>query len=48
MSDLSTAEIRAAQKRRSIATAIALVSFAAIIFVVTLVKLQGHAINKPF
>jgi hypothetical protein len=48
MSNLSDADIRAAQKRRSIATALALISFAAIIFVITLVKLQGHAINKPF
>jgi hypothetical protein len=47
MSNLSDADIRAAQKRRSIATAIALVTFAAIIFVITVVKLQGHALNKP-
>jgi hypothetical protein len=48
MSNLSDADIRAAQKRRSIATAVALISFAVIIFVITLVKLQGHAVNKPF
>jgi t-SNARE complex subunit (syntaxin) len=41
-------EFRAAQKRRSIATAIALISFVVIIFIITVVKLQGHALNKPF
>lgn len=41
-------EYKAAQKRRSLATAIALISFVALIFLVTIIKLQGHALNKPF
>jgi uncharacterized membrane protein len=48
MTQPSSSEFKAAQKRRSIATALALVSFVAVIFVITIVKLQGHAINKPF
>jgi hypothetical protein len=48
MTDPYTQEVRAAQRRRSIATAVALVSFVAIVFVITIVKLQGHALNKPF
>ena len=41
-------DIRSAQKRRSIATALVLISFVAVIFLITIVKLQGHALNKPF
>jgi hypothetical protein len=48
MSKQTDLEFRAAQKRRSVATALALMSFVAIIFVITIVKLQGHALNKPF
>jgi uncharacterized membrane protein len=48
MSQQSDTEFKAAQKRRSIATALALMSFVAIIFLITIVKLQGHALNKPF
>lgn len=48
MSTPTDLEFRAAQKRRSIATALALVSFVIIIFIITVVKLQGHALNKPF
>jgi hypothetical protein len=48
MTTPSTAEIRAAQKRRSIATAFVLLGFVAVIFLITIVKLQGHALNKPF
>jgi hypothetical protein len=44
----SDVEYKAAQKRRSIATAVALLSFVGIIFLITIVKLQGHALNKPF
>jgi hypothetical protein len=47
MTQPSSSEFKAAQKRRSIATALALVVFVAVIFVITIVKLQGHAINKP-
>lgn len=46
--DPYTQEVRAAQKRRSIATAVALIGFVGIIFIITIVKLQGHALNKPF
>jgi uncharacterized membrane protein len=48
MTEPTQAEFQAAQKRRSIATALALLSFVAIIFLITIVKLQGHALNKPF
>jgi hypothetical protein len=48
MSDPNITDIRAAQKRRSIATAVVLISFVAILFLITIVKLQGHALNKPF
>jgi hypothetical protein len=48
MNKQSDLEFRAAQKRRSVATALALMGFVAIIFVITIVKLQGHALNKPF
>ncbi|MEN9874429.1 MAG: hypothetical protein RL186_1326 [Pseudomonadota bacterium] len=48
MSDFDQDAFRAAQKRRSIATALGLLAFVAIIFVITIVKLQGHALNKPF
>jgi hypothetical protein len=48
MSDPYTQEVRAAQRRRSIATALALIGFVAIVFLITIVKLQGHALNKPF
>jgi hypothetical protein len=47
MSEPTLPEFRAAQKRRSIATALALVGFVALIFLVTVVKLQGHALNVP-
>jgi hypothetical protein len=48
MTQPTSTEFKAAQKRRSIATALALVSFVVIIFIITIVKLQGHALNKPF
>ena len=48
MNEPNITDIRAAQKRRSIATALCLVGFVALIFLVTIVKLQGHALNKPF
>ncbi|GBF56365.1 hypothetical protein PbB2_00020 [Candidatus Phycosocius bacilliformis] len=38
----------AARNRRSIAIALSLFAFVAIVFVVTMVRLQGHALNKPF
>jgi uncharacterized membrane protein len=47
MTEPTLREFRAAQKRRSIATAIALVAFIGLIFLVTVIKLQGHAINVP-
>lgn len=47
MSEPSNMEFRAAQKRRSLATALGLVSFIALIFLVTIIKLQGHTINVP-
>lgn len=47
MTPPTDADFRAAQKRRSLATAIGLVSFVGLIFLVTLIKLQGHAINVP-
>ncbi len=48
MTEPTTSDLRAAQKRRSIATALCLVGFVALIFLVTIVKLQGHALNKPY
>lgn len=48
MNEPTTLEIRSAQKRRSIVTALVLFGFVAIIFLITVVKLQGHALNKPF
>ena len=48
MTEPTDVDVRAAQKRRSIATAVVLLSFVALIFLVTIVKLQGHALNKPF
>jgi hypothetical protein len=47
MTEPNLREFRAAQKRRSIATALGLVTFIALIFLVTIIKLQGHAINAP-
>jgi hypothetical protein len=47
MTEPTNSEFRAAQKRRSIATALGLVGFIALIFLVTIIKLQGHAINAP-
>jgi hypothetical protein len=47
MTEPTSSDVRAAQKRRSIATAIGLMAFVALIFLVTIVKLQGHAINTP-
>ncbi len=41
-------EFQAAQRRRSVATALVLIGFVAVIFLITIVKLQGHALNKPF
>jgi hypothetical protein len=40
-------DLRAAQKRRSLATALGLVAFVGLVFLVTIIKLQGHAINAP-
>ncbi len=37
-----------ARNRRSLAIAICLFAFVAIVFLVTMVRLQGHALNKPF
>jgi hypothetical protein len=48
MTQPTDAEFKAARKRRSIATALALVGFVAVIFIITIVRLQGHALNKPF
>jgi hypothetical protein len=48
MNDPDISVFRSAQKRRSIATALVLIGFVAIIFLITIVKLQGHALNKPF
>jgi cytosine/uracil/thiamine/allantoin permease len=52
MNDLSRQSeleaFRAAQKKRSLAIALALFGFVAIVFIITMVKLQGHALNKPF
>jgi hypothetical protein len=48
MSEPELSDFRRAQKRRSIATALVLLSFVATIFLITIVKLQGHALNKPF
>lgn len=47
MSQPPESDVRAAQQRRSIATAIGLIGFVALIFIVTIIKLQGHAINAP-
>jgi hypothetical protein len=48
MSDPNSIDFKAAQKRRSVATALVLLGFVAVIFLITIVKLQGHALNKPF
>ena len=48
MTEPTTSDHRAAQKRRSLATALCLIGFVGLIFLVTIVKLQGHALNKPF
>jgi hypothetical protein len=47
MTEPTQTEFRAAQRRRSIATALVLVGFVALIFLVTVIKLQGHALNAP-
>lgn len=47
MTEPTDLEFKAAQKRRSIATALVLIGFIALIFLVTIIKLQGHAINAP-
>lgn len=39
---------KTARDRRSLAIALALFSFVAIVFLITIVRLQGHALNKPF
>lgn len=38
----------AARKRRNVALAIALLGFVALVFVITLVRLQGNVLNRPF
>jgi hypothetical protein len=48
MNEPTSTDIRAAQKRRSAVTALVLLGFVAVIFLITIVKLQGHALNKPF
>jgi hypothetical protein len=37
-----------AQRKRNLAIAGGLFTFVFIVFTITLVKLQGHALNKPF
>jgi hypothetical protein len=37
-----------ARNRRSLAIGLCLFAFVAIVFLVTIVRLQGHALNKPF
>lgn len=37
-----------ARNRRSIAIALALLGFVALVFIITLVRLQGHALSRPF
>jgi preprotein translocase subunit Sss1 len=48
MSEPTQKEFQDAQKRRAVATALGLIGFVAVIFLITIVKLQGHALNKPF
>lgn len=38
----------AARNRRSLAIALGLIAFVAIVFTVTLVRLQGAVLNRPF
>ena len=38
----------AARKRRNVALALALLGFVALVFVITLVRLQGNVLNRPF
>lgn len=38
----------AARNRRSLAIALALIAFVVIVFTVTLVRLQGAVLNRPF
>jgi hypothetical protein len=47
MTQSTDTQLRAAQKRRSLATALVLLGFVGLIFLVTIIKLQGHAINVP-
>lgn len=37
-----------ARKRRSLAIALALFGFVALVFLVSLVRLQGHVFDRPF
>ncbi len=39
---------RAARRRRNLAIALALAGFVALIFVITLTRLQGNVLNRPF
>jgi hypothetical protein len=45
---IDPAALLAARKRRSVAIALALIAFVVTVFIVTLVRLQGHALNRPF
>ena len=48
MTDRVPLDPKKARERRSLAIAFGLFSFVAIVFLVTIVKLQGHALSKPF
>lgn len=48
MNDKTPLDPIAARNRRSLAIALCLFGFVAIVFLVTMVRLQGHALNKPF
>ena len=48
MTDKAPLDPIAARNRRSLAIALCLFGFVAIVFLVTMVRLQGHALNKPF
>ena len=48
MTDKAPLDPIAARNRRRVAIAICLFAFVAIVFLVTMVRLQGHALNKPF
>lgn len=46
--DPNSPEAIAARNRRSVALALALIAFVVVVFLVTVVRLQGDVLNRPF